>query len=113
MPCDCEQSTLNVKPETINVQKESTETITVEVPWCPALNSGVTIDTSVWVVLDGDCTLSNEVLSGFVTRCDVSAGTPGQLCRISNTIETDTGLPLVQVIECYISSDYEPVIPHC
>lgn len=113
MPCDCEQSTLELKPAIICIQKSSTESKIVTVPWCPSLPFGVTINSSAWAVLAGDCVISDDTLSGFVTSTTVSSGEPGQLCILHNTIETDTGLTLVQVIECYVSNEYVPVLPAC
>lgn len=113
MPCDCEQSTLSIKTAIICTQKDSSEFKIVNVSWCPALPSGATIAVSAWTIDYGDVTISDETLVGEITGVTISAGTPGTLSIVSNTIETDSGLILKQVLECYVSHLYTPVEMAC
>ena len=113
MPCDCAESSLFLQPKQISLQKLETEVKLVSINWCPAIASGVTIESSDWVILQGTVTLDAEDLTDEIASVTIAGGAPGELALTLNTIVTDSGLTLSQLVECLVTPSYEQVEPAC
>jgi hypothetical protein len=90
--------------------KDPNEVLDYDIDWSERLETGETISTSTWTVVDGTVTISAgptppaPSISAGVTTCWISAGTAGEACVVLNRITTSAGRTYDQSVKLRIRS---------
>lgn len=68
------------------------------IDWTSAISAGDGISTSTWSVDPAGMTLSSPALAGSLTSILVASGISGKTHTIRNTVTTNLGFTLVEVV---------------
>jgi hypothetical protein len=84
--------------------KDPNEVLDYEVDWSLRLETGETITSSDFTVVDGSVTLGAKSIDGESTITWLSGGTAGELCVILNRIVTSIGRTYDQSVKLRVRS---------